>query len=151
MNNIEQLFYDEITVGFGITELDMTFSIEPQAVVGIYKVDFLISPNNNKDFSFAVEIDGHEYHKTKEQREHDYNRERYLLAKGIIPIRFTGTEVFLDPEQAAIDAAKIISKTHKKILDMVDHIYRVGVKHGKNGVDIDSEEAKDGAENVEAK
>lgn len=87
MNEIEQTFYDAYMA------LKYADEIQSQAVIGIYKVDFLVSDK------YVVEIDGHEFHKTKEQRETDYKRERYLIKRGYIPIRFTGTEVFLEADK----------------------------------------------------
>lgn len=88
MNDIEKLFYNAF-LKFEEIEDGTPCDLLPQQVVGIYKVDFVYA-------DCAIEIDGHEHHKTKEQREYDYKRERYLLKNGYIPVRFTGTEVFLD-------------------------------------------------------
>lgn len=54
-----------------------------------FRADFAIP---SKDI--AIEIDGHEYHKTKEQRTSDAKRERALQKEGWQVIRFTGSEVF---------------------------------------------------------
>lgn len=97
MNEIEQMFYDAL-IDFGIDER----LIKPQFVIGIYKVDFQMG-------EYVIEIDGYEFHKTKEQRERDYNRERYLQAKGYIPIRFTATEVYLDVKRCVDELNKIAS------------------------------------------
>lgn len=105
MNEIELLFYN----AYMDEESDYAFACElrPQAVIGPYKVDFVC-------MNCVIEIDGHEYHKTKEQRDHDYKRERYLLKNGYTPIRFTGTEVFLDPVSCARDASQIIGLVEYK-------------------------------------
>jgi very-short-patch-repair endonuclease len=98
MNKIEQKFYD------AYTKLDeeegRMYELLPQQVVGIYRVDFLCG-------KCAIEIDGHEYHKTKEQREYDYKKERYLIKKGFVPVRFMGTEVFLDAEACVEEMEQI--------------------------------------------
>ncbi len=44
----------------------------------------------------AIELDGHEFHKTKEQRTHDARKDRFLSKRGWTVLRFTGTEVFRD-------------------------------------------------------
>jgi very-short-patch-repair endonuclease len=41
----------------------------------------------------CVELDGHDYHKTKEQRTSDAQRQRWLEMNNWRVIRFTGTEV----------------------------------------------------------
>lgn len=46
----------------------------------------------------AVEVDGHDYHKSKEQRTHDARKDRFLMKNGWKVIRFTGTEVHRDVE-----------------------------------------------------
>jgi very-short-patch-repair endonuclease len=54
----------------------------------VYRTDFAIV--NRK---LAIEIDGHEYHKTKEQRTNDTRRQRALELAGWRVIRFTGSEI----------------------------------------------------------
>lgn len=55
-----------------------------------YRLDFLVHFGGR---SVAVELDGHEFHKTREQRTRDAARDRFLRSKGIETIRFTGSEV----------------------------------------------------------
>lgn len=106
MNKIEKMFFDAwCDMGEEIS------SIEPGAVVGPYKIDFLIYKNA------VIEIDGHDTHKTKEQRDYDYKRERYLQKEGYIVIRFMGTEVFLSAKQCAEEAMRIACLFNEKIVD----------------------------------
>lgn len=84
--------------------------LEHSVVIGPYKVDFLYG-------DCVVELDGHEYHKTKEQRDYDYKRERYLQKSGYIVIRFTGTEVFLDARKCVMDMVYIHNLFEQKIID----------------------------------
>lgn len=56
------------------------------------------------DFAFleqrlVVEVDGHEFHHTKKQRENDANRDRILTLLGWRVIRFTGSEIYRDVER----------------------------------------------------
>lgn len=44
----------------------------------------------------AIELDGHEFHKTREQRTYDAKRERELTRHGWRVLRFTGTEITRD-------------------------------------------------------
>jgi very-short-patch-repair endonuclease len=76
---LEQMFYE-------LAFLDL--HIYPQHVVGKYRLDFAI-PNK----LIAIELDGHEYHKTKYQRTHDAKRDRWLFGQGWHVLRFTGTEI----------------------------------------------------------
>lgn len=91
LNPIEQAFLDSYKRSLEEGGVQTTFDLIPQCKIGPYLVDF--------SFSWClIEIDGYEYHKTKEQREYDYKRERYFLRQGYCVIRFTGTEVFLDSD-----------------------------------------------------
>lgn len=122
MNKIEQMFYDSIldVIGDDESELCNEFEIIPQNIIGIYKVDFVVrrnadnsnppQPIPHREKNFVIEIDGYEYHKTKEQREHDYKRERYLLNMGYTVIRFTGTEIFLSCRECALEAIRMIDQ-----------------------------------------
>lgn len=77
---LEQMFYE-------LAFLDL--HIFPQHEVGRYRLDFAIP-----DKMIAIELDGHEYHKTKYQRTHDAQRDRWLFGQGWHVLRFTGTEIY---------------------------------------------------------
>lgn len=109
MNEIESKFFEAFNQVLKRYKSDseyannspfILFFIKPQVVIGIYKVDFIYN-------DCVIEIDGHENHKTKEQREYDYVRERYLMKKGYKVIRFMGTEVFLDPHKCVMEMIEI--------------------------------------------
>jgi very-short-patch-repair endonuclease len=76
---LEKMFYE-------LAFLDL--HIYPQHAVGKYRLDFAIP-----DRLIAIELDGHEYHKTKYQRTHDAKRDRWLFGQGWHVLRFTGTEI----------------------------------------------------------
>ena len=63
--------------------------------------------------SLAVELDGHDFHKTKEQRTYDAQRDRFFMAEGWKTVRFTGSEVFRNPLQALMEISQMIPKTEK--------------------------------------
>lgn len=67
---------------------DMVYECTTQLEVGNYRVDFAFTAAK-----LAVELDGHDYHKTKEQRMVDAKRDRYLTSEGWTVMRFTGSEV----------------------------------------------------------
>ena len=127
MNEIESMFFEAFNgvlercksdSGYANDFPFILFWLKPQVVVGIYKVDFIFN-------DCVIEIDGHEFHKTKEQREYDYVRERYLMKKGYKIIRFMGTEVFLDP--------------HKCVMEMIEIGYLFHIKHNEvweNGFEL---------------
>lgn len=140
MNKIEQKFYDAWVEENENPDNDisMTYDLVPQFVIGIYKVDFICSESG---YNFAIEIDGHEFHKTKEQREIDYKRERYLMRHRFMVIRFTGTEVYLSPHECAAEAQKMID----------DYILRevltsLTTCEGYHAIELEREEVKKSAE-----
>lgn len=83
----------------------MGLDLEPQHEVNVagktYRIDFVYPEKK-----IAIELDGHDYHKTKEQRTADAQRERALQSIGWTVIRFTGTEIYHD-------APKCVSETFR--------------------------------------
>lgn len=86
---------------------DETVYIYQQAKIGQYRADFLIhdcsvpleiaSPR-----LMIVECDGHAFHeRTKEQARRDKQRDRNFQSRGYKVLRFTGSEIFADPEAVA--------------------------------------------------
>ncbi len=69
-----------------------------------YRVDFAIYvvQSYGSITRLAIECDGHEFHeKTKEQAQRDKKRDRDLSIMGWKVIRFTGSEIFKDPQKCA--------------------------------------------------
>lgn len=83
--------------------------LTPQVQEGPYRIDFVLVPNNRL-LKVAVELDGQEYHKTKEQRAHDYKRERYLQHRGWKIIRFTGSEIYGDAEKCVKETLELVKQ-----------------------------------------
>jgi very-short-patch-repair endonuclease len=109
MNEVQRWFLDAWILS---QSMNFNLTLLPETVIGPYRVDFFIEILGHK---YAVEIDGHEFHKTKEQRASDYKRERYLQKQGIIVVRFTGTEAFQEPYVCVDELAEIIiANTHDK-------------------------------------
>ncbi len=79
-------------------------NLRPQIEIGFYRVNFALIEKK-----IAIEIDGHEYHKTREQRTYDAQRERYLQLNGWRVIRFTGSEVSRNPTGCIDEVAKLIN------------------------------------------
>jgi very-short-patch-repair endonuclease len=97
---------------FFIFSLDRFPEIEPQFIVDQYRLDFAIPREK-----VAIEIDGHEFHKTKEQRTKDTKRERYLQSKGWQVIRFTGTEIFENVYGCVEEVKNLVTVFGKKYDD----------------------------------
>lgn len=68
----------------------------PQYQLNGYRLDFAWP-----DQKVAVEVDGHDYHKTKEQRSCDAKRDRELAKLGWTTLRFTGSDVYRDADAVA--------------------------------------------------
>lgn len=90
---LEQIFYE-------LALLDL--HLYPQHRVGKYRLDFAIP-----DKMIAIELDGHEYHKTKYQRTHDAQRDRWLFGQGWHVLRFTGTEIYKDLDRCIDEVCKL--------------------------------------------
>ena len=65
----------------------------------------------NYDFKLAIECDGYEFHqKTKEQVQHDNEREFDLKMAGYEVLRFSGTQIYNNPLKCADDTYNYIIK-----------------------------------------
>lgn len=91
-----------------------------QVPVGSYRVDFLlygVSAQSGPDKStwvkvpLIVECDGHDFHeKTKDQAKRDKKRDRTLMGQGYHYMRFTGAEIWKDPEACVNEAVNFVIK-----------------------------------------
>jgi very-short-patch-repair endonuclease len=77
--------------------------IIPQHPIFNYRADFAIP-----DCLIVIEIDGYDWHKTREQLTADSRRQRALTAAGWCVVRFTGQEVYEDAVNCAAEVARII-------------------------------------------
>ena len=91
---IEKLFYE-------LAQYEL--NLYAQHSVGPYRLDFAIPEK-----LIAIELDGHDYHKTKEQRTHDAKRDRYLSEHGWTVLRFTGTEIYRDTRSCVEQICRIV-------------------------------------------
>jgi very-short-patch-repair endonuclease len=98
---IEAKFYD------ALRETSFTFAVQPwiQGTDRKYRVDFLVFHDGR---CIAVELDGHDYHKTKEQRSRDAERDRWLAARKIETLRWTGSQVFGDPQGCVAELRDVL-------------------------------------------
>jgi hypothetical protein len=90
-------------VRFYLFSLGRIPNLMPQVEIGKYRVDFALVERK-----IVIEIDGHDYHKTREQRTRDAQRERYLQLNGWRVIRFTGSEIYKDPSGCVAEVAKLL-------------------------------------------
>jgi very-short-patch-repair endonuclease len=99
-----------IELDFLVGSLQKIEGLKPQVEEGPYKID-LAHPEKK----IAIELDGHDFHKTRSQRTNDAKRERYLQMKGWKVIRFTGTEIYNDLLGCIDEAVTIINKENISI------------------------------------
>ena len=104
---IEAPFYD------ALAETGLTFSTQTwiQHADRRYRLDFLVHYDGR---GVAVELDGHEYHKTKEQRSYDAARDRWLHARGIPVVRFTGSQVYADPQGCVRELLDVVRQSQAR-------------------------------------
>jgi very-short-patch-repair endonuclease len=88
---IERLFAEELFRQLASNPLPLT--IQPQASVGPYFADFLLTLGDKR---VAVECDGRDFHSTPAQVEHDRKRDEFFLRRGIETLRFTGSCIHRD-------------------------------------------------------
>lgn len=67
-----------------------------------HRVDFLVPSKK-----VIIELYGYKYHSTKDKITKDAGRERYLQGQGYRVIRFTGTEVYKDPQKCVDEVLSI--------------------------------------------
>jgi very-short-patch-repair endonuclease len=98
---IELPFYD------ALRETGLTFAVQPwiQGTDRRYRMDFLVFHDGR---SVAVELDGHEWHKTKEHRSRDAERDRWFAARKIETLRWTGSQVFADPQGCVSELLNVL-------------------------------------------
>jgi very-short-patch-repair endonuclease len=104
---IEAPFYD------ALAETGLTFSTQTwfQHADRRLRVDFIVWYDGR---GVVVELDGHDYHKTKEQRRKDAERDRWLGARGIRVVRFTGSEVHADPERCVRELLDVVRQSQAR-------------------------------------
>lgn len=118
---IEQMFALEINerlnwfnFGSKLEKLNYKFEVfESQEKIDNYRVDFLLIVSNNKNIykKFVIELDGHDFHeKTKEQVQRDKEKDRFLISKGYIVVRFTGSEIYNNCSQKVTEFLNIVFK-----------------------------------------
>ncbi|WP_102558792.1 endonuclease domain-containing protein [Vibrio lentus] len=95
MSPIERMFNDACKA------IDIVFEREEQ--VSRYRVDCI-----DESRKLIVELDGHETHKSKEDRTYDAKRDRHLQREGYTLIRFTGSEIYRDAAACAQEVLQTI-------------------------------------------
>jgi very-short-patch-repair endonuclease len=81
----------------------------PQYKWEAYRFDFAVFYRNKITL---IECDGHDFHeRTKEQAEHDRAKDRAAQSAGFHILRFTGSEIYRDPCNCAIQIVKFLTRS----------------------------------------
>lgn len=104
LSPLEYTFYHHLLLNEHNIRLDPI----PNYPVKPYYIDLALVENR-----IAIEIDGHEFHKTKTQRTHDARRDRFLTKKKWKVIRFTGTEIYKNVEACVKEVISFVKKEEK--------------------------------------
>ena len=136
---VEQLFFIEwLYREFHYDSNDFPFFLEAQyqdESTGKFKLDFKVDfiqevlgwglkwdevIKETEGPKLGIEIDGHIWHeKTKKQVQYHKERERFLVANNWKLLRFTGSEVFKNPEKCFWETLEVAwplrSKYHKEL------------------------------------
>jgi very-short-patch-repair endonuclease len=100
-SEIELLFY-EAYLDWARKDPEVKDKMRYQVNIGPYIADFLYLDR------YVIEVDGHDYHSSKEQMQHDYSRDRYMKKKGYEVMRFTGTEVYREANNCVTQMMEVV-------------------------------------------
>jgi len=78
--------------------------LKAQHRIGPYRADLALL-----DHRIVIECDGHAYHSTKEQRGHDAQRDRFIVAQGWRVLRCTGSEIHADVSKVVADIHAVVA------------------------------------------
>lgn len=86
--------------------------VAAQFPFGKYRLDLAMFGQDfsGNEFRVAIECDGHNYHKTKDQVRHDRQRDRFLQIRGWRILRFSGSEIWADAEACADEVGEFITE-----------------------------------------
>lgn len=83
--------------------------VVPQYSWGKYRIDFALLADQVSQPVF-VECDGHDFHeRTKEQASRDRTKDRAIQEAGFTVLRFTGSEIYRDPEKCALQIINVVA------------------------------------------
>jgi very-short-patch-repair endonuclease len=109
--------WDQFGAGGLIATRGVFLEVQPQAHIGNYRVDFLLTMalrdrgTTVSSAQMVVECDGHDFHdRTKEQASRDRARDRELQAVDLPIFRYTGSDVWRDVFAAAYQAVEELAR-----------------------------------------
>lgn len=104
---IEVPFYD------ALRDTGLVFAVQPwiQGVESRFRADFVVFYDGG---TVLVELDGHESHKTREQRIKDAKRDRWFTARKVQTLRWTGSEVHANAQECVRQLLEILRGTQAR-------------------------------------
>lgn len=104
---IEAPIYD------ALQETDLVFAVQPrvQGPDRVYRPDFIVFYAGQ---AAVVEIDGHEGHKTREQRTEDAERQQWFEARLLRVFRWTGSQVYASAAECVNQLLEILRGTQAR-------------------------------------
>lgn len=129
------------TIKVGEVEITGGLFVNPQAQIGKYRVDFLVSftkpcllkqalEDPSQSRTVVVECDSQQFHeRTEQERRYEKARDRHLLKAGYNSLHFTGKEIIEDPSRIASEVlAHVTTFPASYFLDAVsDHVAAYGL------------------------
>jgi very-short-patch-repair endonuclease len=105
-------------------------SVDPQVVIGTYRVDFLVSwhgypcARNTQPKAVVIECDSQLWHeRTEAERRYEKKRDRELLKRGYHVFRFTGKEIKDTPFHVASEVLNFVSgRVHEDVLASIEYL-----------------------------
>ena len=97
--------------------------VQPQAKVGRYRADFIVSrvprfSYESRSMPVLVELDGHDFHdKDKKQRAYEKQRDRFFVKQGYQVLHYTGSEIVADPFKVAHEVLSLLGATSNPVYD----------------------------------
>ncbi|MBR5273577.1 MAG: DUF559 domain-containing protein [Clostridia bacterium] len=127
LSPIEQIFYAQYMINYALTNPQyMDFEVQEHIRVGKkeYIADFVVYSRTDRikgrfklkhlKRPLIIELDGKEFHSSKEQMNYDYERENALKLAGYDVIRFTGSQVYNNPQKCIDDTFEYVYKAEAK-------------------------------------
>lgn len=90
-----------------------------------YRLDFGMGfVWEKRSWLVAVECDGHDFHeRTKEQAANDRARDRELMLSGVRTVRFTGSEIYRDPQGCALALLRQLDSVVEEAMRPAREVY----------------------------
>lgn len=113
----------------GAGDLEREGRLHTQYRLGNRRLDFayIVQPIHEPwTIRIGIECDGHEFHSTKAQKANDNERTVEIAEEGFNVLRFSGTQIFADPNGCAQSVADVVDGIYAR------HIHdEVWARHGK--------------------